>query len=94
MFEIRISENGDVFLSGRLDAMQADRFREVMDGIESSCKVDFEKLEYISSAGLGLLLSVQKRLRGRGDGLKLVGFNDHIHEVFRLAGFDQVFDIG
>lgn len=93
MFEIEIAENGDVYLSGRFDSTQVDRARDKLDQVKSSCKVNCENLEYISSAGLGLLLRVQKRLSGDGDGLTLVGLNNHIREVFRLAGFDQVFEI-
>jgi anti-anti-sigma factor len=93
MFDIEFAENGDVLLSGRLDALQVDRVREEFERVDSSCNVSFENLDYISSAGLGLLLSVQKRLSSNGDGLTLVGLNKHIREVFRLAGFDQVFEI-
>jgi anti-anti-sigma factor len=50
-------------------------------------------LEYISSAGLGMLLSVQKRLGESGNKLRLTQMNRHIREIFRMAGFDHIFDI-
>lgn len=93
MFDIRVADDGDVFLSGRFDATQVERAREDLGRINSSCRVHFEDLEYIASAGLGVLLSVQKRLSTNGDGLTLVGLNNHIREVFKIAGFDQVFKI-
>jgi len=93
MFDIRIADGGDVFLSGRFDATQVGRARQDFDRVNSSCRVHFEDLDYIASAGLGVLLSVQKRLRGNGDSVTLVGLNSHIREVFKIAGFDQVFEI-
>jgi stage II sporulation protein AA (anti-sigma F factor antagonist) len=93
MFDVKVAENGDVFLEGRFDATQVERAREDLGRISSSCRVHFEDLDYIASAGLGILLSVQKRLRGSGQGLTLVGLNKHIREVFKIAGFDQVFEI-
>ena len=93
MFDIRVADGGDVFLSGRFDATQVERAREDLGRIESGCTVHFEDLDYIASAGLGVLLSVQKRLSSNGEGLTLVGLNNHIREVFKIAGFDQVFKI-
>jgi len=93
MFDVRIGDDGVVVLSGRCDAVQADRVREVMDGVRASAVVDFKELDYISSAGLGVLLGVQKRLSETGHRLTLVNLNHHIREIFRIAGFDNVFEI-
>ncbi len=93
MFEIRFAEDGEVILSGRFDTTQADRVREEMHQVTGSCTVNFEKLDYISSSGLGVLLSVQKRLSESGCSLKLVKLNRHIREVFQIAGFDRIFEI-
>lgn len=92
MFEVR--ENGDrIELVGRLDASQVDVARVTMNKVNASCVVDFAELEYISSAGLGMLLGVQKRLGETGGGLKLMNMNRHIREIFRMAGFDHIFEI-
>ncbi len=93
MFNITIADDGEVRLSGRFDATQVERARGELNRIVSSCTVNFEELDYISSAGLGLLLGAQKRLLDSGAKLKLVGLNRHIREVFQIAGFDQVFEI-
>jgi anti-sigma B factor antagonist len=55
--------------------------------------VDLTGLEYISSAGLGVLLKTQKRLMASGRGLRLVNANRHIHDIFRYSGFDKIFEI-
>lgn len=92
MFEIQQAEDR-LHLIGRLDAAQVDRARATMDRVTASCVVDFGELEYISSAGLGLLLGTQKRLGEQGNSLRLINMNQHIRELFRMAGFDRVFDI-
>jgi anti-sigma B factor antagonist len=51
------------------------------------------RLEYISSAGLGVLLRTQKRLLQSGGGLRLVNPSRHIRDIFRYSGFDRIFQI-
>jgi len=92
MFEARLA--GDrMQLIGRLDASQVEVAREAMNRINTSSVIDFGELEYISSAGLGMLLGIQKRLMESGGTLKLINMNRHIREIFRMAGFDRIFVI-
>jgi len=93
MFEISFGEAGAVICSGRLDAAQSDKAEAFMSNLKASHTVDFERLEYISSAGLAILLKTQKRLSGSGDSLKIVNVNKHIHDIFRYSGFTAIFEI-
>ena len=93
MFDIQAGPDGEILLSGRLDASQVERARGVLLSLEKSCVVDFSRLDYIASAGLGVLLASQKKLNEKGCGLKLVKLNNHIRDVLHLSGFDQIFDI-
>jgi len=93
MFDFRIGNDGQVFLSGRLDASQSERAKQEFDKITTSAVVNLKDLEYISSAGLGVLFATQKRLKDGGQGLKLVNMNQHIRDVFRYARFDLIFEI-
>jgi anti-sigma B factor antagonist len=93
MFEIAIAEGGVIRVSGRLDAAQAARAQKFLDAAMDPSVLDFAALEYISSAGLGVLLKTQKRLMANGGRLKLVNVNPHIHDIFRYSGFDQIFEI-
>lgn len=93
MFEIEASEDGTIRLRGRLDAAQVETASKVLDQVTESCVVDFGELKYISSAGLGLLFSAQRRLVDRGCGLKLVNLSPHLREIFVIAEFDRIFEI-
>lgn len=93
MFEIEYEENGNVLCRGRLDAAQCEKATGFMDGLEGANTLDFADLEYISSAGLGILLKTQKRLAASGPGLRIINANNHIRDVFRYSGFDTIFDI-
>jgi len=93
MFEIEITDGGIVSVEGRLDAAQAVKAQAFLDQVEGQCVLDLSKLEYISSAGLGVLLKTHKRLMGSGSGIKLVNVNHHIHDIFRYSGFDKLFEI-
>jgi anti-anti-sigma factor len=55
--------------------------------------VDLAGLDYISSAGLGVLLKTQKRAMAAGRGLRIVNVNRHIADIFRYAGFDKIFEV-
>jgi len=93
MFDIRINDQGDVILSGRLDAAQTEKASEILNTLTKSVSVDFKDLQYISSAGLGVLLATQKRLGQAGGRLKLINMNSHIKDVFHFARFDMIFEI-
>jgi anti-anti-sigma factor len=93
MFEIGFSEAGTVNVAGRLDAAQAPRAQEFLDQVRGHCVMDMARLEYISSAGLGVLLRTHKRLMSTGSGLKLVNVNHHINDIFSYSGFDKLFEI-
>jgi anti-sigma B factor antagonist len=93
MFTIEFGENGEILCSGRLDAAQTARAEQFLDAIEGAGTLDFAQLEYISSAGLGILLKTQKRLVESGAGLRIINVNNHIHDVFRYSGFHSIFEI-
>ena len=93
MFEIEIGDQGIVMVEGRLDAAQAVKAQSFLDQVEGACVLDLANLEYVSSAGLGVLLKTHKRLMGSGKGLKLINVNHHIHDIFRYSGFDKLFEI-
>jgi anti-anti-sigma factor len=92
MFEIEHAADGVIALVGRLDAAQAPKAQAALDALSAATRLDFARLEYVSSAGLGALLKTQKRLAAAG-GLTLVNVNPHIMDVFRYSGFDQIFRI-
>jgi anti-anti-sigma factor len=93
MFEIDFDDNGNVVLSGRLDAAQAPTAQDFLDKVPGACVIDMGDLEYISSAGLGVLLKTHKRLMTGAGGLRLVNVNSHINDIFRYSGFDKLFQI-
>ena len=93
MFEIQLAADSSLIVEGRLDAAQAVKAQTFLDKIEGQCVIDLTKLEYISSAGLGVLLKTHKRLMGSGNGIKLINVNHHIHDIFRYSGFDKLFEI-
>ena len=91
MFKIGLNDNGEVAVSGRLDAAQAEKAQEFLDIVTDNCVLDLQGLEYISSAGLGVLLRTHKRLMGSQSGLELVNVNKQIGDIFRYSGFDKLF---
>lgn len=93
MFEISFADNGDVICTGRLDAAQSQKAEAFMNDLGASCTLDFEHLEYISSAGLAILLKTQKRLSESDAALKITNVNKHIYDIFRYSGFNAIFEI-
>lgn len=92
MFAIGFKDDGTVRLEGRLDAASAPQAREFLADVQGRCLLDFSRLDYIASAGLGILVAAQRRLRDGGGGLVLAGLSPHLREVLGLAGFEGIFE--
>jgi len=93
MFEIEVLGDGRIRLAGRLDAAEADRARTALRAVSGPATMDFEHLEYISSAGLGVIVESYKRLHDAGHSLKLVRLKPRIRTIFTYAGLDKVLTI-
>lgn len=93
MFDIEFNDQGQVIVSGRLDAAQSAKAQEFLDRVAGECVLNMAQLEYISSAGLGVLLKTHKRLMAGSSGLQLINVNSHINDIFRYSGFDKLFNI-
>ena len=59
----------------------------------SKILVNFEKVEYISSAGLRVLLAAAKELKGRGGDLRLCHLNETVQDVFEMSGFSSILSV-
>jgi len=93
MLKIEHAADGSVVIAGRLDAAQSPAAQAFLDKVQGIVKVDCSGLEYISSAGLGVLLKTQKRLMASGGKLRLAGVNRHLRDILQYSGFDQIFEI-
>ncbi|MBQ7739838.1 MAG: STAS domain-containing protein [Eubacterium sp.] len=82
-------------VEGRLETTTAPELETVikneLDGV-SELTFDFSKLEYISSAGLRVILSAQKIMGGKGT-LKVIGVNEIVKEVFDITGFSDIITV-
>ena len=85
----------EIALEGRLDTMTAPELEaelsKSLDGI-TDLTLDFSALEYISSAGLRVLLSSHKAMMSKG-GMKIIHVNDVVQEVFEVTGFSDILTI-
>ena len=93
MFEIKLNKPHEVTIRGRLDAANAKQAEDFLDNLSQQFVIDLSGLEYISSAGLGVLLKTHKRLLESGASLKLVQVNSHIGDIFKYTGFNKLFEI-
>ena len=98
MLNIKKNAVGDVLavsLEGRLDTVTAPQLdaslRESMDGMKELI-LDLRDLEYISSAGLRVLLSAQRAMAKTGS-MKLINVGDILMEIFEVTGFADILTI-
>ena len=78
-----------ICLEGWLDTPAAEELKEVLDGLGEDVKeltVDMEKLEYISSAGLRLIVAAHKQMNGA---LTIKNASVEVLDVFKMTGFDK-----
>lgn len=86
-----------ISLSGRLDTMTSTQLdeeinRNSFDEIET-VTLNMRALEYISSAGLRVVLKLHKKMTAQGGQLKLINVNDMIMEIFTMTGMDSFLEI-
>jgi len=84
-----------LIVSGRLDTQTAPELENELDAVLPGLKeltFDMTKLEYVSSAGLRVILKAQKAMNAQGS-MKLTGVNDSIMEVFDITGFLDILTI-
>ena len=85
----------EIALEGRLDTMTAPELEAELklslDGVES-LTIDFSKLDYISSAGLRVILTAHKTMSSR-NGMKVTHVNEIVQEVFDVTGFADILTV-
>ena len=97
--DIRVSKNNSeciIDVCGRLDTNTAPALEQCIreNAADSAVLVlDFAKLEYISSAGLRVLLTTQKIMSARGGSFILKNVGDDVMEVFEITGFSDILTI-
>lgn len=82
-------------LAGRLDTLTAPELEAEISAMPTTVQtltLDMEKLDYISSAGLRVILKTQKALKKKS-GLKLIHVSDEVKEVFDITGFSDFLTI-
>ncbi len=96
--EIKKEKNGNelaIFVIGRLDTTTAPQFEaELKQNINGVAKLilDFGALEYLSSAGLRVILSAQKVMNKQGE-MVVRNVNETISEIFEVTGFAEILTI-
>jgi anti-sigma B factor antagonist len=93
MFEIHEGSDGRVHLKGRLDAAAADQAQQVFRGLHGPVVVECSGLDYISSAGISVIMEAYKRLSGAGHSLRFELVTPRVKNVFVYAGLDRLLGI-
>jgi len=98
--EISVTESGDVRIlsfKGNLDTNTSPEAENEINGlIEAGAQkllANFENLDYISSAGLRILLATAKKLKASQGDLKICCLNDTVQEVFDISGFATILSV-
>ena len=95
-FQTRTENNAIVIaITGRLDTVTAPecekKIRELIDGRNSKFVVDFDQLDYISSAGLRALLLMAKLLKEKDGAVCFANVKGNVRSVFDMSGFIAIF---
>jgi anti-sigma B factor antagonist len=98
---VSITKHGDRVVAGIPDQLTVGNRHElknrVLDELERGERkflIDFSQTGYIDSSGLGILVSLSKKIRARGGELRLASLNDDLKTLFELTKLDALFQIG
>lgn len=99
-FSTTIKDKGNVsiiYLNGYLDAHTApqleNNFSNLIDNSKYNIVVNFEELNYISSAGLGVFMAYIEKIRENEGDIKLSSMSDKVFNIFDLLGFPLLYEI-
>ena len=97
--ELETTSEGGVLVvmpEGRIDGFNSNEFQNALSAMiqeaDSALVMDMERLTYISSAGLRVILQVAKNLQSQDKKLLLCSLSDAVGEVFRVSGFDRIIE--
>ena len=94
MYKIKYSNDSQtIHLTGKMDSSAIAETKEVFDKIEEDVTIDMSNLDFICSAGLGIMVMTYTRLNGVGKNISLSNLNDHLKKVFKVSLLDTVFEI-
>lgn len=93
MLRLEPGPDGLVTVTGEWDAAQCSAAQAVLDGMVGDVTLDLAGLEYISSAGLGVLLKTHRRLAGIGGGVRLRGVAQHIRDILHYSALDMILQV-
>ena len=86
-----------VTVEGRMDAVSAPEFERFLNDLIAGgvirIIVDFEALDYISSAGLRSILITAKKVQSKGGKILVVSLRDTVKEIFEISGFSTIIPI-
>ena len=94
--EIKVEQEGSVYfvtLEGRLDASTTPVVEKKMAGlldVAEKIVVDCSKIDYLSSAGMRLLLSSTKKMAAKEGKIAFMGMHDDVLDVIKMAGFERI----
>lgn len=98
--EVSTRAQGDVTIvaiAGSLDSLTSPQAQQALDAVVAQgarkIAVDCRALDYISSAGLRVLLGLAKQLGAKGGALRTFGLNQSVNEVFEISGFSTIFTV-
>ena len=97
--DVTITQEGQtafLIVGGRINTSTASQLEEAVGSVVETThdiEFDFGELEYISSAGLRVLLATSKKLAVKGGNIRIVKAQDSVREIFEVTGFANLFEV-
>jgi len=88
---VLVGVDGQLIVGNRQELKQ--KVLDALEGGEKKFVIDFSKTGYIDSSGLGVLVSLSKKIREQGGDLRLAGLNEDLQTLFELTKLDTLFSI-
>ncbi len=86
-----------VRLIGELDTIattkQADELQHVLNIADQTLVIDCSEMEYISSAGLRFFMQLKRASESKGGSIRVTHLNEDVADIFRMSGFNNIFEI-
>lgn len=94
MFQVEYNRDAQtLFLHGNFDAQSVEEIKKLFEKIDNNVTIDMSDLDFICSAGIGIMIMAYRKLKEQGENIYLINLNEHIKKVFKVSLLDKVFNI-
>ncbi|MDP8206752.1 MAG: STAS domain-containing protein [Candidatus Electryonea clarkiae] len=93
ILSIKLTGENEHLLSGRIDSESLDILKDYLDELDGEVSLNMSEVKYINSAGLGIILAADRRMKKNKGSIIIVHPSGFVSEIFKISGLDNIIEV-